>query len=94
MFFVAVDDLVGDDDVCGLSCSDARLGVLVGDEGRAQVLERLAAGDVVEMAVAVDHVLDRRLGHGLDGVDIGFRRPPLADRVGGDHARRVTMNID
>src|SRR5262245_66505740 len=40
------------------------------------------------MAVAVEDVFDWRLGHGLDRVDIGLRRPPLADRVGCDHAVR------
>ena len=42
-------------------------------------------------SVAVDNVFDRRLAHGLDRVDIGLRRPPFTNRVGGDH---VTMNID
>jgi hypothetical protein len=85
---LAVDDLVGDDNVNGLERLDTGLGILVRDKGRAEVLERLATGDVVEMAVAVDDVFDRRLGDGLDRVDIGLRRPPLADRVGGDHAVR------
>src|SRR5215470_8273087 len=84
----AVDDLIGDDDVIGLERGDAVPGISVRDEGGAKVLEWLAPGDVVEMAVAVDDVFDRRLGHGLDGIDIRLHRPPLADRVGGDHAVR------
>src|SRR3954470_5075781 len=63
--------LVGDDDIIRLARRDTVSGIPVRDEGRAEVLERLAAGDVVEMAVAVDDVFDRRLGHGLDCVDIG-----------------------
>src|SRR5262245_35431450 len=84
---LAADYLVGDDHVVGLKRCNAGLGVRVGDKGRAEVLEWLAAGDVVEMAVAVNDVLDRRLGHGLDRVDIGLGRPTLADWVGGNHAR-------
>ena len=39
------------------------------------------------MAVAVDHVPDRRLGDLADFRDIGRRRrPALADRIGGDDA--------
>ena len=58
------------------------------DEGGAGILERLAAGDVVIVAVAVDHVADRRLGDLADFRDVGRHRlrPALADRVGGDHA--------
>jgi len=84
---LTVDNLVGDDHVIGLERGDAGLGVRVCDKGRAEVFERLAAGDVVEMAVAVNHIFDRRFGHGLDRLDIGLRRPPLANRVGRDHAR-------
>jgi len=40
---LVVDDLIGDDDIVGLERGDAGLGVPVGDEGRAEVLERLAA---------------------------------------------------
>src|SRR6516225_9695780 len=84
----AVDDLVGDNDVIRLERGDAVPGIPVRDEGGAEVLEWLAPSDVVEMAVTVDDVFDRRLGYGLDRIDIGLRRPPLADRVGGDHAVR------
>src|SRR6516164_3057663 len=84
----AVDDLVRDDDVIWLKQGDAVPGISVRDEGGAKVLEWLAPGDVVEMAVAVYDVFDRRPGHGLDGIDIRLHRPPLADRVGGDHAVR------
>src|SRR5262245_48440773 len=82
----AVDDLVGDDDVIGLERGDTVFRIPVRDEGRAEVLERLATGDVVEMAVAVDDIFDWRLCHGFDRVDIGLHRPALADRIGGDHA--------
>src|SRR5262249_22870772 len=84
---LAANYLVGNDHVIGLERSNAGLGVGVGDKGRAEILECLAAGDVVEMAVAVDDVLDRRLGHGLDRVDIGLCRPALADWVGRNHPR-------
>src|SRR5262245_39303036 len=84
----AVDNLVGDDDIIRLERGDTVLRIPVRDEGRAKVLERLATGDVVEMAVAVDDVFDWRLCHGFDRVDIGLYRPPLADRIGGDHAVR------
>ena len=50
------------------------------DERRAQVLERLAAGDVIVVAVAVDHVLDRLLGDLLDLVDVGRSRPAAGRR--------------
>ena len=82
-----IDDEVGNDDVRPFALLDQRLGILVGDEDGAEVLERLAAGDVVEMAVAVDHVADGRLGDLADLADIGGRRgPALADRIGGDDA--------
>jgi hypothetical protein len=84
----AVDGLVRDHDVWILDLLQAGLAILVRNEGRAEIFERLAAGDVIEVAVTVDHVFDRRLGHGLDRVDIGLRRAPLADRVGRDHAGR------
>src|SRR5206468_5988893 len=79
---------------------------LVRDERGAGVLERLAAGDVVEVVVTVDHVLDRLARDLLDLVDVGHHRlrTPVADRVGRDHARgrddehrlgvSVTENID
>ena len=55
----------------------------------AGVLERLAAGDVVEVVVAVDQVLDRLVGDLLDLVDVLLPagRPAVGDRIGGDHAR-------
>ena len=54
----------------------------------AGVLECLAAGDVVEVVVAVDQVLDRLVGDLLDLVDVGLPagRPAVGDRIGGDHA--------
>ena len=77
--------------VCGsLSTLEARLRILMRDDRGPRILERLAAGDVVEVVVAVDHVLDRLVGDLLDLLDIGRHRlrTPVADRVGGDHARR------
>ena len=71
-----------------LDLLEALLGALVRDDLRAGVLERLAAGDVVVVVVAVDQVLDRLVGDLLDLLDVGHRRfrPPVGDRVGGDHA--------
>jgi hypothetical protein len=59
-------------------------GPLVGDDDGAGVLERLASGDVVEVVVAVDQVLDRLGRDLLDLVDVGDDglRAPVADRVG------------
>ena len=67
---------------------EALLGAAVRDEGGAGVLERLAAGDVIVVVVAVDQVFDRLVGDLLDLVDIllAARRPAVGDRVGGDHA--------
>jgi len=66
---------------------EALLGLAVRDDLRARVLERLAAGDVVVVVVAVDEVLDRLVG---DLPDLGHvrraaLRPAVGDRVGGDH---------
>jgi hypothetical protein len=49
---------------------EPRGGVLVRDDPGAGVLERLAAGDVVEVVMAVDQELDRLVGDLLDLVDI------------------------
>ena len=67
---------------------DPILGAPVGDDRRAGILERLAAGDVVVVVVAVDQVLDRLVGDLLDLLDVGLDhfRPAVADRIGGDHA--------
>src|SRR5260370_7940694 len=73
------------DHVIGLERGDAGLGVRVGDKGRAEVFERLAAGDVVEMAVAVNHIFDRPFGHGPAPVVIWLPPPPLATRARPDH---------
>ena len=84
-----VDDEIGDDDVRRVALLQERLGPPLGDEDGAEILERLAARDVVVVAVAVDDVLDRRLGDLADLGDVGRRcRPPLPDRIGGDHAVR------
>jgi hypothetical protein len=71
-----------------LDLLEALLRALVRHDLRARVLERLAAGDMVVMVVAVDQILDRLVGDLLDLVDVGHRglRPPVRDRVGRDHA--------
>ena len=59
--------------------------VLVGNKGRAFILEDLPAGHVVPMFVRIDHVLDRLIGHFRDFLTVhfsGFR----TDGVGCDHA--------
>ena len=77
----------------------------MGNKNGAGILERLSAGDVVVVAMTVDNVPDRRLG---DLAYLGYvsrrRRPPLPDRIGGDHAFRcddehglvalITENVD
>src|SRR5215475_14837934 len=81
----AVDHLIRYDHVRTLQRDDSCLGIPVGYEDRAQILEWLAASDVIEMAVAVDHVFDRRLGDLPDFLDIGLcRRPPQSNWIGGD----------
>ena len=55
------------------------------NESGAGILERLTAGDVVGMAVAIDDVADRRLRDFADFGKIGrCSRAILADRIGGD----------
>src|SRR5262249_29804287 len=84
---VVVNDEIRNDDIRRLALLQKRLRVLVGDEDGAEVLKRLAARDMVEMAVAVYDVLDRRLGDLADLRNISGRRgPPLSDRIGSDHA--------
>ncbi|HEY7649713.1 MAG TPA: hypothetical protein VID04_11975, partial [Methylomirabilota bacterium] len=58
------------------------------EDRRPRVLERLAAGDVIVVVVAVDQVPDRCLRDLADLREIGHRRlrPQEGDRVGGDHA--------
>ncbi|MCD9295934.1 hypothetical protein LUR18_25515 [Bradyrhizobium diazoefficiens] len=58
------------------------------DEGGAEILEWLAAGDVVVVMMAVDDVFDRLVGDRLDRVDIGLGGSQVGDRVGCDHALR------
>jgi hypothetical protein len=77
---------IGEQRVLLLQFEQALLGAPLRDEGRAEILERLAAGDVIVMVVAVDHVFDRLVGDGLDGVDIGLGRTLVGNRVGGDDA--------
>ena len=85
---LVADRLVGQRRVRILERLEPLRGVLVRDDRGAGVLERLAAGDVVEVVVAVDQVLDRLVGDLLDLVDILLPagRPAVGDRIGGDHA--------
>src|SRR4029453_5769541 len=73
-----------------LDLVEALPGPLVGDDHGARVLERLAAGDVIEMVGAVKQVLDRLARDLLDLVDVGHHglRAAVADRIGRDHAGR------
>ena len=86
---LGIHGLVRQNRVRILQDRQALLGSLVRDDSRASVLEGLAAGDVVEVMVAVDQILDRLARDLLDLVDVGHHRlrAPVADRVGGDHAR-------
>src|SRR6266404_9544008 len=82
--------LVRQDRVRILEYRQALLGPLVRNDRGAGVLEGLAAGDVIEVLVAVDQVLDRLARDLLDLVDVGYDglRTAVTDRVGRDHARR------
>ena len=88
MVRLVVEGLVRQHRVRVLEHGEPLLGPLVRDDGGAGVLERLAAGDVVVVMVAVDQVLDRLFRDLLDLVDVGLpaRRPAVGDRVGSDHA--------
>jgi hypothetical protein len=69
--------------------TSALLGLAMGDDGGARILEGFAAGDVVEVMVAVDEVLDGgALAHFLDLVDVLLAAlgPAIGHRVGSDHA--------
>src|SRR5205823_6087116 len=57
-------------------------------DGCAGILERLAAGDVVVVMVAVHEVLDWLVGHLADFVDIRLHhfRPAIADGIRSDDA--------
>jgi hypothetical protein len=68
--FVLIDRLIGKHRVRILNALEALFGFLVRHELGAGVLEWLAAGDVVEMVMAVNHVSDRLVGDLLDLVDI------------------------
>jgi hypothetical protein len=65
-----------------------RLDILVTDDARTRILERLAAGRVIEVVVAVDQVLDRLVGDLPDFVDVllAAGRPAVGDRIGRDDA--------
>src|SRR5262245_58561039 len=86
--FVA-DNLVRNHHIRRLERIYAGFGITVCDEDRPGILERLATCDVVEMAVAVNHIFDRSLGDLLDLLDVCLRGwTSQADRIGCDHALR------
>ena len=60
--------------------------LLVRDDRGARVLERLAAGDVVEVVVAVNQVFDRLAGDLADFRDVvgAAGGPAVGDGIGGD----------
>ena len=64
--------------------------VLVRDDLGAGILERLAAGDVIEVMVAVHQELDRLVGDLLDLVDVLLAAgwAAVGDGIGRDHAGR------
>jgi len=82
------EGLVGQWGIGVLDDLETLLGALVGDDPRPGILERLAAGDVVEVVVAVDQIADRLVADLPDLLDVGGRglRPAVGDRVGGDDA--------
>ena len=67
---------------------EALLGAPMRDDRGASILQGLASGDVIEMVVAVDQILDGLVGDLLDLIDVGLPtcRPPVGDRIGGDDA--------
>ena len=69
------------------------LRMLVRDEFRAGVLERLAARDVIVVMMAVDHVLDRLLRDLFDLREISRRRFAMCvrDRVRRDHGLTLAL---
>jgi hypothetical protein len=87
---MAVEDFVGHDRVRILDLGETLLRALERDDHRAGVLEGLAPGDVVEVMVAVNEVLDGLVGDFLDLADVSrpAGRPAVPDGVGRDHARR------
>jgi hypothetical protein len=85
---VGVERLVGQDRVGIAQRREPFRHPPVRDDARAGILERLAAGDVVIVMMAVDQIFDRLVGHLPDLVDIGLSagRAPVGDRIGGDYA--------
>src|SRR5262245_28701819 len=81
------DDLIGERSIRILEHGKPLLGPPVRNDGGARVLERLAAGDVIIVMMAVDQELDRLIGHLLDLGDIVLAagRPAVGDRISCDH---------
>jgi hypothetical protein len=77
-----VDDLIGKRRVRILEHGETLLGSPMRDDGGAGVLERLAAGDVIVVMMAVDQILDRLVGHLFDLRDVILPagRPRQSDR--------------
>src|SRR6516165_10705060 len=67
---------------------EALLDILMRNEGGPKRLEWLAAGDVIVMMMAVDHVLDRFIRDFLDLVDVSRNglRTGKSDRIGHDYS--------
>jgi len=84
----AADYLIGERSIRILEHGEALLGPPVRNDGGPGVLERLAAGDVIVVVVAVDQELDRLVRHLLDLGDVilAAGRPAVGDRIGRDHA--------
>jgi hypothetical protein len=59
-----------------LEHNQARLRVLMRNDGGPRILERLATCDVIEMVVAIDQVLDRLRRDLLDLINIGRSSRP------------------
>src|SRR5690348_18504977 len=57
-------------------------------EGGAELLEGLAPGNMIIVMMAIDHIFDRLVRHGLDRVDIGLGRTLIGNGIGSDDALR------
>jgi hypothetical protein len=86
--FLAVYCLIRQGRVRVLERSQMLRDLLVPNDCGPGVLERLAAGDVIVVMVAVDQIFDRLVGDFFDLVDVLLAavRPAVGDRVGRDHA--------
>ena len=87
---VGIDGLIGQRCVRILEDFQPLFGALVCDDGCAGILERLAAGNMVEMVMTVDQVADRGLRDLPDLGDVVLRsgRPAIGNRIGRNHPIR------